>query len=193
MTCCSCCAVCWTPAGVKPQNCHMPLLWQRLVICSSGDVQVIASGRICHLTTGVWLCRRLPLWTNWGLLISMILQVAFLIYSLFSVDPFTIKVQTLEGKDPPTGLPNAFRAGLLVIMVVNAVAAIGAELLSRWTLKIIDKVKGSAWYLRHRSGSDPVLQQGLLHPALLSSGGSNGPAGGLHVPTLQPPSGAALL
>jgi hypothetical protein len=139
------------------------------------------------------LCRQ-PLWTNTGMLVAMILQVAFLIYSLFSVDAFTTKVQTMVGRSPPDGLPTAFRAGLLLIMVVNAAVAMLAELGSTYGLRLIDKAKSSGWLQRRRSTTDPVLRQGLLHPMHIGMPlPKHSPANGLHVPSLQPPSGAALL
>lgn len=139
-------------------------------------------------------CRQ-PLWTNWGLLVAMILQALFLLYSLFSVDKFTLKVQTMVGLGPPDGLPYAFRAGLLAIMVVNAVAAVVAEMLSTYGLRLLAKVKASAWWQRRGSNTDSAMRQGLLGPVLL------GPAGSLpskepvvvHLPRLPPPTGAALL
>eukprot|EP00878_Enallax_costatus_P028460 GHUV01030743.1.p1 GENE.GHUV01030743.1~~GHUV01030743.1.p1 ORF type:complete len:1032 (+),score=296.88 GHUV01030743.1:1466-4561(+) len=144
---------------------------------------------------------RQPLWTNWGLLVAMILQVLFLIYSLFSVDPFTIKVQQLVGKDPPKGLPDAFRAGLLAIMAVNAAAAVLAEVLSTYSLRLIAKGQTSSWWRRRKGAADPAMRQGLLGPVLLGStmsgqiSGKGSAPGSLpvHLPTLQPPSGAALL
>ncbi|WIA28629.1 hypothetical protein OEZ86_011166 [Tetradesmus obliquus] len=137
---------------------------------------------------------RQPLWTNVGMLVAMILQVMFLIYSLFSVDAFTTKVQTMVGRGPPDGLPTAFRAGLLLIMVVNAAVALLAELGSTYGLRLIDRAKSSGWLQRRRSTTDPVLRQGLLHPMHIGMPlPKHSPANGLHVPSLQPPSGAALL
>lgn len=130
----------------------------------------------------------------------MILQVLFLIYSLFSVDAFTLKVQQLVGKDPPQGLPDAFRAGLLAIMAVNAVAAGAAEVLSIYSLRLLARMQSSAWWQRRQSRTDPAMRQGLLGPVLLGSAseansGKGSAAGTLpvHLPTLQPPTGAALL
>lgn len=125
----------------------------------------------------------------------MILQVLFWIYSLFSVDAFTTKVCNMVGKSPPNGLPDAFRAGLLLIMVVNAASAVIAEVLCTLGLRLWAKLQASAWMQRRTSGSDPVLRQGLLRPTHsgLRLNKTPSSSGGLHVPTLQPPSGAALL
>lgn len=146
------------------------------------------------------LVRRQPVWTNWGLLVAMVLQFLFLIYSLFSVDAFTLKVQTMVGKDPPQGLPDAFRAGLLAIMAVNAVAAVVAEVLCGYSLKLLARTKVSAWWRRRQSCTDPAMRQGLLGPVLMGSASSSlagkGYATGalpVHIPTMQPPTGAALL
>jgi len=129
----------------------------------------------------------------------MILQTLFLIYSLFSVDAFTIKVCNLVGKDPPDGLPDVFRAVLLAMCIVNGVSAGIAELVSVLLLRLIDKVRRSTWFQNCWGRKhDPVLQQGLLstpsvgHDSQWLSGKGHTPAA-VHIPALQAPSGAALL
>ena len=137
---------------------------------------------------------RQPLWTNWGLSAAMVLQLLFLVYSLFSVDAFTTRVQTLVGTQPPDGLPYAFRVGLLALMAVNAVAAVGAELLCGALLRLAGRARSAAWLRRRGSFTDPALRQGLLRPAVAVSGKpAPSQPGHLHVPVLSTPSGAALL
>jgi hypothetical protein len=57
-------------------------------------------------------------------------QSAFLLYSLFSVDIFTTRVEQLVTRDPPKGLSTAMRGLLLALMGANLIAAAGAEALS---------------------------------------------------------------
>ncbi|KIY91299.1 hypothetical protein MNEG_16665, partial [Monoraphidium neglectum] len=78
-----------------------------------------------------------PLWTNTGLLISLTVQTAFLGYSLFSVDPFTTKVQQIVGFDR---LPLSLRGVLLGLMGANLVVAVAAEALSVYAIRGIERV-----------------------------------------------------
>lgn len=139
----------------------------------------------------------------------MVLQVAFIVYSLFSVDAFTLNVQQIVGKDPPLGLPTSFRATLLVIFVINAAAAGCALLLSVLALQLLGKMRAQPWWQKR------LEEQSSSAQALLTNGAAPGPrsgripltsvqltstkgpvapsAKGLHVPTLQTPAGAALL
>ena len=113
---------------------------------------------------------RQALWTNQGLLISLVLQIGFLVYQLFSVDAFTVKVVQLVGKDPTQGLPTDYRAFLLLIMVVNAAAALLMEVISGMLLLLIYKVKekfGDRWG-GGRKGE--VAAVSLLQPPLISGG-----------------------
>jgi len=76
------------------------------------------------------LVRRRPLYTNVSLLLAIIAQTMFIIYSLFSVDAFTTKVVQMVGLDPtatPMGLPESWRALLLALLIVNALVAVVAE------------------------------------------------------------------
>ena len=159
--------------------------------------------RLFHVAVDV--CRQ-PLWTNWGLSLAMVLQVGFIVYSLFSVDAFTVKVQEIVGKDPPMGLPMSYRVTLLVVFCVNAVASAGALLLSVLVLTLLDRMRAQPWWQRRLEETSSSAQ------ALLANGGGQsvpaahvpasavqltvtkgtGPKS-LHVPTLQAPSGAALL
>jgi hypothetical protein len=193
---------CYTSAACACYFCADVVPWPKTFACSSAaDYHTVC----CFVALCVWpdsarcccclyACCRQPLWTNVGMLVAMILQVAFLIYSLFSVDAFTTKVQTMVGRGPPDGLPTAFRAGLLLIMVVHAAVSVLAELGSTYGLRLLDKTKSSGWLQRRRSTTDPVLRQGLLHPVHIGVPlPKHSPANGLHVPSLQPPSGAALL
>jgi hypothetical protein len=146
------------------------------------------------------------LWTNISLSVAMVLQVAFIIYSLFSVDPFTLNVQQIVGKDPPMGLPTSYRATLLVIFVINAAASAAAMLLSVLVLQLLAKVRAQPWWqrrLEEQSSSAQALlagpSAGAAHmaPTSVQLTGTKAPvvhgSNGLHMPNLQAPSGAALL
>lgn len=153
-------------------------------------------------------CRQ-PLWTNVSLSVTLVLQVAFIVYSLFSVDAFTLNVQQIVGRDPPMGLPTSYRATLLVIFLVNAAAAAGALLISVLVLQVLNRVRAQPWWqrrLEEQSSSAQALlangaagQPSRLHRVpptsvqLTGLKGSAAGANGLHMPTLQTPSGAALL
>lgn len=159
------------------------------------------------MCTCVPSCRQ-PLWTNISLSVAMVLQVAFIIYSLFSVDPFTLNVQQIVGKDPPTGLPTSYRATLLVIFVINAAASAAAMLLSVLVLQLLAKVWAQPWWqrrLEEQSSSAQALLAGTsvgtgaahVAPTSVQLTGTKAPvvqaSNGLHMPNLQAPSGAALL
>jgi len=148
-------------------------------------------------------CRQ-PLWTNLGLSVAMVLQVGFITYSLFSVDAFTLKVQEIVGRDPPLGLPTTYRATLLVVMLVNAAAAGGALLLSVMMLQLLSQMRSQPWWQRRLEQESSSAQALLVNGA--RPGGVPAPAvqltatkaaavgpNSLHMPTLQAPSGAALL
>jgi hypothetical protein len=149
------------------------------------------------------------LWTNVSLSVTMVLQVAFIVYSLFSVDAFTLNVQQIVGKDPPMGLPTSFRATLLVIVVINAAAAGCALLLSVLVLQLLGKMRVQPWWQKRleeqSSSAQALLANGAAHgngpgrvpPTSVQLTSTKGPvvagANGLHMPTLQTPAGAALL
>jgi cation-transporting ATPase 13A3/4/5 len=84
---------------------------------------------------------RMPLWTNLGLTLALICQLGFLVYSTFAVDAFTTKVQQLVGYGPPLGLPVSFRGVLVLIFVLNAAAALGAEALCQLILMAVDGLR----------------------------------------------------
>lgn len=141
--------------------------------------------------------RRKPLYTNIGLLASMVAQAAFLFYSLFSVDPFTLKVQQIVGYDV---IPMSLRAILLALMGVNMAVAYFVELASGAAVRGAEKV--GAWAAARRgggagTGGDASARRALLRPG----GGAAAPAepragegvAGLHVPRMQRPAGAELL
>lgn len=159
----------------------------------------------------LWPCRQ-PLWTNWSLSVTMVLQVAFIIYSLFSVDAFTLYVQEIVGRDPPLGLPTSFRVTLLVVFLMNAVASAAALLLSVVVLRVLGRLQAQPWWQRKLEEQSSSAQALLAHGPGTGSGpgrmapptsvqltGSAKPGAsgagqnGLHMPTLQRPSGAALL
>lgn len=133
----------------------------------------------------------------------MVLQVAFIVYSLFSVDAFTLQVQQIVGRDPPMGLPTSYRVTLLVIFIINAAASAAALLLSVVVLKLLGRLRAQPWWQRR------LEEQSCSAQALLANGaGGHGTtsvqltgtkgltalgSNGLHMPTLQAPSGAALL
>lgn len=139
----------------------------------------------------------------------MVLQVAFIVYSLFSVDAFTLYVQEIVGRDPPMGLPTSYRATLLVIFVINAAASAAAMLLSVLLLQLLGKVRAQPWWQRRLQEQSSSAQALLANGAGPSAGavsavpatsvqltGTKAPAvraNGLHMPNLQAPSGAALL
>lgn len=85
---------------------------------------------------------RSAIWTNWSLLASLLAQFIFLMYTLFAVDPFNLKVQELVGKDGVVG--DGFRAALLAIMLANALAAVAVEALCRACLAAFAR-----WRRRH--------------------------------------------
>jgi hypothetical protein len=137
----------------------------------------------------------------------MVLQVAFIVYSLFAVDAFTLNVQQIVGRDPPMGLPTSFRATLLVIFIINAAASAVALLLSVGVLKLLGRLRAQPWWQRRLEEQSSSAQALLANGA---AGGHHGPptsvqltgttkgptalgSNGLHMPTLQAPSGAALL
>jgi cation-transporting ATPase 13A3/4/5 len=155
--------------------------------------------------------RRQPLWTNWGLSLALVLQVAFILYSLFSVDAFTLRIE-LVGRDPPQGLPTAYRATLLGIFAVNAAAAGAALLLSVLVMQLLAKVRAQPWWQRkleeqgasveallaHSSTGPSAAAAGRVTPtsvqlAATSRAAAAAGASAVHIPKLQTPSGAALL
>lgn len=136
----------------------------------------------------------------------MVLQVAFIIYSLFSVDAFTVKVQELVGRDPPDGLPTSYRATLLLIFVINAVASGCALLLSVLVLQLLAKMRAQPWWQRRLEDSShsaqallgsgtgaPGQQHGVPPTSVQLTATKGHGVNGVHVPTLQTPAGAALL
>jgi hypothetical protein len=146
--------------------------------------------------------------------VTLVLQVAFIIYSLFSVDAFTLYVQEIVGRDPPMGLPTSYRATLLVIFVMNTVASAAALLLSVVVLRVLGRVQAQPWWQRRLEEQSSSAQALLAHGPGTSTGSGPGRVApptsvqltgsakqgasgagqsGLHMPTLQRPSGAALL
>jgi cation-transporting ATPase 13A3/4/5 len=90
---------------------------------------------------------RMPLWTNLGLTLALVCQLGFLIYSTFAVDAFTTKVQQLVGFGPPLGLPVSFRGVLVLIFVLNAGAALGAEALCQLILMAVGGLRSKyGWF-----------------------------------------------
>jgi len=67
------------------------------------------------------------------------LQVAFLMYTLFSVDWFNENVQDLVGTDGVVTV--SFRVHLLALMGLNAVAAFAAEALSGGVVALIQRYR----------------------------------------------------
>jgi cation-transporting ATPase 13A3/4/5 len=112
---------------------------------------------------------RQPLWTNTGLLISLVLQIGFLVYQLFSVDAFTVKVVQLVGRDPNLGLPTDYRAFLLLIMVVNAASALLMELICGMLLLLIYKVKEKYGARLGGGRKEGMAGVSLLQPPLISA------------------------
>lgn len=138
----------------------------------------------------------------------MVLQVGFIVYSLFSVDAFTVKVQEIVGMGPPQGLPMSFRVTLLIIFLVNAAASGGMLLLSLLILRIMERVRGQPWWQRQlddqsssaqallSNNAGPMAAAGAVPGAAVQLTASKPTAAGshgLHVPALQTPSSAALL
>jgi len=72
---------------------------------------------------------RRPLWTNPGMVLSMLAQLAFLLYSLFRADAFTKGVEQLVGDEPP--FTPRVRGALLALMGANLAAAFFADAASR--------------------------------------------------------------
>eukprot|EP00798_Chlamydomonas_sp_ICE-L_P017927 gene17927-24321_t len=79
---------------------------------------------------------RSPMVTNYALFISLLIQFGFVLYSLFSIDPFNSKVQELVNEDPPMTLD--FRAALLGLMCINMAAASLAEALSGVAVRLVN-------------------------------------------------------
>jgi hypothetical protein len=78
---------------------------------------------------------RQPLFTNLGMVLSLLAQTAFLLYSLFAVDAFTTKaMQLVPSRDPP--LTWAMRAGLLGVMLANLLLAFCADAASRPLVRV---------------------------------------------------------
>jgi hypothetical protein len=147
-----------------------------------------------------------------SLSVTLGLQVAFILYSLFSVDAFTLYVQQIVGRDPPMGLPTSYRATLLVVFIMNAAASAAALLLSVVVLRILGRLQAQPWWQRRLEEQSSSAQALLAHgpgtvtgPGRVSQptsvqltgsakpGASGAGQNGLHMPMLQTPSGAALL
>lgn len=140
-------------------------------------------------------------------------QLAFLLYSLFSVDAFTTRVQQIVGRDAPLGLSNGMRALLLALMVANLAAAAVAEAGAALAVRGCEKLRTALG--ARRAARDVSVRQSLLGPGGLAAGrlGSGisaspspdaagqaaAPAAAgsgiaaLHVPRMQRPAGAELL
>lgn len=179
------------------------------VVCAQRHCMYCTDSSVTHLPLRLVVRCRQPLWTNISLSVAMVLQVAFIVYSLFSVDAFTLNVQEIVGKDPPMGLPTSYRATLLVILIINAAAAGCAMLLSVLVLQLLGKMRAQPWWQRRleeqSSSAQALLANGAAHgpgpgrmsPTSVQLTGTKGPvaasANGLHMPALQTPAGAALL
>jgi len=148
------------------------------------------------------------MWTNKGLLVALCAQTAFLLYSLFSVDRFTNRVQQIVTRDPPDGLTHAMRALLLALMGVNLIAAVGAEAMSGAVIRLVERLRERVMRGRCARDGSPGVTQSLLLPGGLPavvrgrSGGLPSPGGApeggggvaaIHVPRMQRPAGAELL
>jgi hypothetical protein len=137
------------------------------------------------------------------------------VYSLFSVDAFTTRVQQIIGRDPPTGLSTGLRALLLALMAVNLVVAVAAEAASGLAIRGVEALR-DALEARRRGAPggarDAAARQALLMagglPAVRTASGAPGaspsPTGAVasgagegvaavHVPRMARPAGAELL
>lgn len=80
---------------------------------------------------------RKPLWNNYSLMTAMLLQLLFLLYSLFFVDRFTQGIEQLVDR---TGLiSGSVRVGLLLIMSGAAGLAFLTEALTRYLMHLKDR------------------------------------------------------
>ncbi len=119
---------------------------------------------------------RQELWTNAGLSVAIVLQICFIVYSLFSVDRFTVVVEQLVDKEGP--VTNTLRGWLLLMMVANAVVAFGAEALSGVLLGCITRVQD------RRRGRD--LGMGVMGPGYATDSANSSTASQSGVALLAP-------
>jgi hypothetical protein len=110
--------------------------------------------------------------------------VAFLLFSLFSVNAFTLNVEQLVPTTGPGAVTQATRVALLIMFVVNGFVAYGTEMLSGHALALYEWL-AERWRRRQGGGWDG---DGADAVALLAPGAAAGSGGGSSFGGLAPPS-----
>ncbi|KAG2425624.1 hypothetical protein HYH02_014997 [Chlamydomonas schloesseri] len=86
---------------------------------------------------------RSPLWNNLWLVAALVIQTAFVIYSLFSTDAFNLNVQQLVDKTSFNGvMDNEFRWKLFGLLVAMGITAFAAEYTSIGIVKLLNWAQG---------------------------------------------------
>lgn len=101
---------------------HLPV---HLHLCLFVHSQALSQFMILAVVFNKGRPHRSALYTNFALLVALLAQGVFLLYSLLVVDPFNQEVQELVGEDGV--VDRLFRLKLLVLMLANGIVAFVVE------------------------------------------------------------------
>ena len=100
-------------------------------------VVALAQFIILALVFNKGMPHRSPLWTNTWLVMALVGQAAFVLYSLFTPDRFNTQIQQLVDTKQFGGiLSQGFRGKLLGLILANGATAVAAEYAAQGCIKL---------------------------------------------------------